>query len=143
MELKLTRKTFTDESTIGDLYIDDVWNCYMLEDKDRNLSTDMSTDDITKIKVFGKTAIPRGRYQIIINFSNHFQKNLPLLLNVPCWEGVRIHSGNTAADTEGCLITGSAKSANQVQQSKVAFAHILPQLQLALANNDKIFITIE
>lgn len=82
---------------IGELTIDGVHQCFTLEDK------------VREKKIFGKTAIPPGRYEVTVSFSNHFQKKLPLLMNVPNFEGVRIHSGNTAKDTEGCILVGMTK----------------------------------
>jgi len=98
MDLRLVRSRFTDKSTIGDLYVDGVRECFILEDTVRDE------------KIAGETAIPTGRYEIVTSFSNKFQKLLPLLVNVPNYEGVRIHPGNVPADTEGCLLPGLTAS---------------------------------
>ena len=92
MELRVERTDFSETSTIGKLYVDDQFECYTLEDK------------VRPVKIKGKTAIPAGRYEVIVNFSQRFGRMLPLFLNVPNFEGVRIHPGNTAADTEGCIL---------------------------------------
>ena len=113
MKLKVIRKSFTEEYTIGKLYIDDMYFCDTLEDKVRDLQKEQ--------KVFGQTAIPYGKYKFIINYSEHFKRSLPLLLNVPNFEGVRIHAGNFAKDTEGCLLVGENKIKGQLVNSKVTF----------------------
>lgn len=120
MKLKLVRKEFTDKSTIGDLYIDGEFFCYVLEDKDRNLK---STDTLAYIKlnkVWGVTAIPSGVYKLKLSMSNRFKRILPEILNVKGYEGVRIHRGNTAEDSLGCLIVGFKKSPNSVLESTKA-----------------------
>src|SRR5690348_8184624 len=98
MEITSIRKHFTADATISDLLIDNTFSCYILEDVDRGLTSDMSIDDIRKIKVYGKTAIPTGRYELIMSYSNRFKKFLPQLLNVPGFEGIRIHPGNKKED---------------------------------------------
>ena len=96
INLRLERRIFTDNVTIGDLYVNNVLTCYTLEDAVR----------LSKIK--GITAIPKGKYKVILNMSNRFKMILPLLINVPNYEGVRIHAGNTHANTEGCILVGNA-----------------------------------
>jgi hypothetical protein len=130
MQLTLVRTDFTDISTIGKLYIDDVFFCYTLEDAVRDK------------KINGVTAIPYGTYEVIINFSNRFQKPMPLLLNVPNFEGIRIHSLNTSDQTEGCIGIGFTKGNNYIGQSRKAFNELMPVLQKALKNG-KVFIEIK
>jgi hypothetical protein len=114
---------------IGELYINDKFECYTLEDVER------------PVKMAGITAIPRGFYEVVISFSQRFQKPMPLLLNVPNYDGVRIHSGNTSADTEGCILVGKTKQKNSIQQSRLAFASLFPKLTSA-SKNEKIIIEI-
>lgn len=142
MELKLVRKNFTQVSTIGELFIDGKFECFILEDIDRGLDQRMETGTIKSIKVYGKTAIPKGRYEIAITYSNRFKKKLPLLLDVKGFEGIRIHPGNTAADTEGCLLPGTMAGENRVLNSRVAFDNLLHQLESKI-NQEKVFITVE
>lgn len=144
MELILTREHFNDVCTIGSLKIvgDDIL-LYTLEDVDRKLS---STDDlatITKIKVFGKTAIPYGRYEVIMTYSNRFKQTMPLLLGVNGFEGVRIHSGNTSEDTEGCVLVGYSKDVlnNRILNSRAAIAELY-MLITEKIKTEKVFITI-
>lgn len=129
MILQLKRKIFTDDSTIGELSIDGVFICYTLEDKVRDK------------KIQNVTAIPYGKYEVIINFSNRFQQYMPLLLNVPNYAGIRIHSGNKSTHTEGCILVGSSKSLNFIGNSRVTFKSLFGRLKLA-AKKEKIFINI-
>lgn len=145
MELKLVRKIFTEKSTIGDLSIDGVYQCRILEDKDRSLYSDMKLDDLNKIKIFGVTAIPYGNYEVIISRSVRFSQLaghdifLPELLNVPGYAGVRIHSGNKPENTEGCLLTGVTYGVDTVSESRKAFEELFAKLKSV---TDKIHITI-
>lgn len=96
MELRLERKWFTPRATIGELHVDGVFECFTLEDVVRE-------GDIFVVKVPGVTAIPAARYRMRISFSPRFQRELPEVLNVPNFAGIRLHTGNIAADTEGCV----------------------------------------
>ena len=135
MRLDLHRTTFTKQSTIGELSVDGVFECYVLEDVVRPVGAP---------KVFGKTAIPTGTYAVRVTFSNHFQRLMPLLVNVPGGDihfgglriedcGVRMHSGNDAADTEGCPLLGLDKGVDFVGRSRLAFEQFFPPLQAAVA----------
>ena len=117
MEILIKREEFTKESTIGSMFIDGKFFCYTLEDYDRDLNKDGDLNDAGEAKVFGLTAIPKGKYKVIVDYSNRFKKTLPHILNVPGFEGVRIHNGNTAKDSEGCILIGSTKSKNFVGDS--------------------------
>ena len=130
MKLLLKRLHKTDKSTIGELSIDGKFECYTLEDVER------------KEKVFGKTAIPKGTYEVIMNMSNRFKKRMPLLLNVPGYEGVRIHTGNKPEDTEGCLLLGKTRGVDVIGDSRKAIADFYPKLEAALKVG-KVTITIE
>lgn len=120
MEITLQRKTKTDKSTIGIFKYDDK-TCYSLEDVDRGLDQGQLLAHIKRIKVFGQTAIPTGRYRVILSYSNRFQKYLPELLNVPGFEGIRVHAGNTPESSNGCLLLGSTKGNNFVGNSVKTF----------------------
>ena len=143
MNLKLIRKDHTNNSAIGDLQIDGEFFCYTLEDKDRQIQVDGSIIPWTSgLKVYGETAIPYGVYEVITNYSNRFQKVMPLLLDVPGFEGVRIHSGNTAANTEGCILVGEkSKIENFIGKSRETFNRLFPKLKAGLEAG-KVFITI-
>jgi hypothetical protein len=130
MELKLIRETKTNDSTIGKLYINEIYHCYTLEDKER------------EVKVQNVTAIPKGKYEVIVNFSNRFQQQMPLLLNVPNFAGVRIHWGNYSKDTEGCILLGTTKAVNMIGNSRTAYAKFMSVIK-KVSKKEKIFITIE
>jgi hypothetical protein len=117
MKITVKRLHKTDTSTIGELLIDGIFECYTLEDVER------------PVKIKSETAIPKGTYKVIINQSNRFKRLLPLLLNVPNFEGVRIHSGNTNHDTEGCILVGRTRGNNYVGQSRKAFDKLFKKMQ--------------
>jgi hypothetical protein len=130
MELTLARKTLTEKSTIGQLFINGNLFCYTMEDCVRD------------VKVPGETAIPYGVYEVITNYSNRFKKVMPLLLNVPGFEGVRIHSGNTAEDTEGCILVGEKSHIeNFIGNSKVTYDKFMPFLKAGIEEG-KVILTI-
>ena len=118
MVITVKRLYKTDNSTIGELSIDGVFECFTLEDKER------------LVKIKSETAIPKGNYKVIINKSNRFKRLLPLLLNVSNFEGVRIHPGNTNHDTEGCILVGRTKSKDFVGQSRKAFESLFAKMKL-------------
>lgn len=144
MELILTRTHFSDECTIGELSVTgDDFKCFTLEDKDRKLSQTDATEAIVSGKVYGKTAIPYGRYEVAVTFSNHFKKNLPLLMGVKGFEGIRIHAGNSANDSLGCILVGTQKDVvnNRILNSRTAFAELFLLIQEKI-QTEKIFITV-
>lgn len=139
MEMKLIRDRFTERSTGGMLYINGVFECFTLEDRDRHLETGGA-------KVPGETAIPRGSYDVQITMSARFAKPLPLLLNVPNYSGVRIHPGNKPEDTEGCILVGNGrdlKNKDWVSASAAAFAALFEKIERAQGHSELVTITIE
>lgn len=141
MNIQLKRIAKKKTYTIGKLYIDGVYFCDTIEDKDRGLNQTMSINDIKKKKVYGKTAIPTGTYKIVIDYSNRFKKNMAHILNVPGYEGVRIHIGNSAKDTLGCIIVGKNKIVGKVIESRNTYNQLFPILQKAFKEGE-IKITI-
>ena len=127
MRLKVLRTTFTNRSTIGELYVDDAFACFTLEDM------------VRPVKVPGMTAIPEGVYVMTVSFSSRFRRLLPEIHNVREFTGVRLHSGNTDADTEGCILVGQTKGADFIGNSRAAFNKLFPRIQEA-AQREKIFI---
>lgn len=132
MEIKVIRKDFGSDHTISDLFIDGKLECYVIEDVVREPG----------VKVPGKTAIPYGKYDVIINRSNRFKRDLPLLLNVPMFEGIRIHPGNTHVDTEGCLLPGTLKRKGSVANSRIAFNGLFNKIFNAIEAKEKVTIEI-
>lgn len=142
MEILLQRDTFTDKSTTGKLYIDGIFQCYVLEDKDRGLNDSMSLNEINDRKVYGETCIPYGKYEIKITMSGRFKRDLPILLNVKGYEGIRIHTGNTDADTHGCLLPCSSVSKDKGIGSTIAFNQLFEKIKSELKSSKRVFINI-
>lgn len=117
--------------TIGKLYNDSQYISDTLEDTVRN-----------DIKIKDKTAIPAGKYEIILSMSIRFKKVLPLLLNVPNFEGIRIHSGNTSKDTSGCILLGKNTQIGKVLFSRIACLVLNSTINKSLKKGEKVFITI-
>jgi hypothetical protein len=113
-ELLLNRFAFTDNYTIGRLSVNGLYLCDTLEDKVRELDTDLAGPFY---KVANETAIPRGRYRVIVNHSPSFGFPLPLLLNVPFFSGIRIHRGTHENHTSGCILVGENKAVGKVLNS--------------------------
>ena len=122
MNLQLIRDVFHANCTLGRLSISGLWFGFTCEDVDRKLEAGGE-------KVFGQTAIPRGKYQVILSFSPHFQRITPQLINVPQYTGVRIHGGNTAADTEGCPLLGRVRTDDGVANCSERNATLIDLLQ--------------
>jgi len=147
LELLVRRFVGSKVTTLGGLYVDQVFCCYTLEDVER----------IGLLKVAGKTAIPRGRYRVELTHSPKFGRVMPLIWNVGTsdgrklvvgdgkqFEGVRIHSGNDADDTEGCLLVGDrlAPGPDRILDSRVAFDRLFTKLEAA-SKRGEIWLTIE
>ena len=129
MKIELVRIAFKDTYTIGKLYVDGKYECDVLEDVDRGLDSSMSESEILKRKVKGETAIPTGHYVINITYSPKYKRMMPLLLDVKGFSGIRIHSGNTAKDTEGCLIVGKNKKVGMVLESRDTYKRLFKMMQ--------------
>lgn len=139
MILTLDRKYKLPTYTIGKLYIDGEYFCDTLEDKDRGLTDNMTVGEISKIKIKKETAIPTGTYKITITYSNRFKKNMPLINDVKGFEGIRIHSGNTDKDTEGCVLVGFNKVKGNVINSRDTYNKLFS----ILSKSNNITITIK
>lgn len=139
MKLTLRRHESKGDSTIGTLAIDGVPNCFTLEDVVR----EVDGQPVEAWKVPGKTAIPRGTYEVKVTPSARFKRRLPLLVGVPGFEGIRIHPGNTAADTEGCLLVGfEDRGDGSIGRSREAFLPLFYAIDAALGRGEKVFIAI-
>jgi hypothetical protein len=139
MELKLKRIARRSTYTIGKLFIDGVLFSETLEDRDRDYNHDGDITDPGEEKVYAQTAIPSGTYTVILNWSNRFQRIMPLLLNVPGFEGIRIHNGTTSANTAGCILVGKNSIVGQLTDSHDIFFRLFDILNNAA---DPIKITI-
>lgn len=135
MQLKLNRIFKTNTFTIGELYINEKYVTDTLEDRVRPEGE----------KVYGKTAIPEGTYEVKLTHSPRFKKILPEILNVPNFSGVRIHTGNSSKDTEGCILVGTwdGEKEDWVGNSRIAFDELMALLEEATNNKEKVTITVK
>lgn len=153
MKLQLKRIAKKTDYTIGKLYIDGEYFCDTIEDKDRGLSSSMPISEINRLKVQSQTAIPTGVYGVLLNqVSPRFSQKemyksisgkLPRLVNIPGFNGVLIHIGNTEFDTSGCIIVGQNKQVGKVINSKETFFKLYPILQEAEHRNEDIIIEVQ
>lgn len=146
MEIKLKRTIKNTNNTLGEISINGVKFCDTLEDVERLTWTGSGTlRKLVGTKIFGKTAIPKGRYQVIMAFSPRFKRELPLLLNVPQFIGILIHSGNTELDTEGCILVGKhdAKKTMIAGGTSRKTSDQLNAIISTACKKEKVFITVE
>ena len=134
MKLKVERQFFKPDYTIGTLEVDGKYFCDTLEDRVRDLSREK--------KVPGETAIPAGRYEVIVNISPRFKRKLPRLLNVPGFDGILIHRGNTPEDTAGCILVGENKVKGKVINSTPYELRLTEIIERAQAAGEAITIEI-
>lgn len=123
--LKVKRLYKKEKYTIGKMYLNNQYVCDTLEDTDRGLTNDMSIEEIKAKKVYGETAIPTGTYKLIVDWSLKYQKNMPHILDVKGFDGVRIHSGNTAKDSLGCILVGKNKEVGKVLDSRNTYNYLM------------------
>ena len=126
MKIRVVREQYRPGSTIGRMFVDGVFECFTLE------------DGIRTNKVYGETAIPAGSYSVVVNYSPRFKTSLPLVQNVPNFEGIRIHPGNTAANTLGCILVGRnwRSGAEEVTASRLAFEPLRRKIVDAIARGE-------
>lgn len=135
LDLRLRREPTVDGVTHGELFNGDVHLCWTLEDAVR----------APGVKVQNQTAVPAGRYRVILDQSVRFNRLMPHVLDVPGFTGIRIHSGNTIADTDGCVLVGMVRQVATVGQSITAFVLVMDLLRAALGKlpPDDVWVTIE
>ena len=139
MELKLERKIFYDNATEGNLYINGKWFCNTIEDKVRAKPGEWKPS----VKVYGKTAIPYGKYPVMVTWSNRFKRLLTAILNVPDFEGIRIHNGNSELSSAGCVIVSyKDDDANHRLVNDKAAMNDLCDIVYKAQQVEKVFITI-
>lgn len=145
MEILVKREYKKKDYTIGKMYINGEYFCDTLEDTDRGLKQDMPLAEIKEVKEYGRTAIPTGRYKVAYTYSPRFKKHLPLLLNVPAFEGVRIHPFNTSKETEGCIGPGTCDNPDKdwIRDSCKTFAKFMRILKPAIEACENVWITIK
>lgn len=148
MDIIARRTKIGPKSTLSRLFIDGVFYCWILEDEDRGLTDTMTLVDISKMKVHGQTAIPSGRYEVVVDYSTRFKKDLPRLLKVPGFAGIRLHPGNWIHNTEGCPLPGMGYSIDKqgeycVTRSKDAFEPLFTKIKATLAAGKKVWYTVE
>lgn len=155
MDVLLKRLYKKPTYTIGNLFIDGVWFCNTLEDCDRGLLQSMSTDEIKKIKQYGETAIPAGRYIIRMDIISEKYRNIkwyvencdggrmPRLDVVKAFLGILFHTGNTAADSLGCILVGLNKKKGALVDSKKTFLKLWKVFDEAYQRKETIYLTIE
>jgi len=143
--LRLQREPSDTGATLGALYINDVWQCWTLEDAVREQPMGLVTDRVAWVaawKVRGSTAIPAGQYSVRLSLSQRFNRVLPELLDVPGFAGIRIHAGNTAVDTDGCILVGCDRAAQRVGRSGLALEKLLARLRRDRTAGDDLAIDI-
>jgi hypothetical protein len=137
MRLKLERMSCGPVCSIGTLSVNGNYECFTLEDVRRE-----TDEPVEKWKIPGKTAIPEGVYNVVVTPSQRFKRDLPLLENVPGFSGVRIHSGNTAEDTEGCILVGTVKAHDSVLNSRLAFEQLYKKITEAISSGETVTLEI-
>ncbi len=151
MEIEVRRESYLPDRTIGRLFVNGEFNCYTLEDTDRGLL--QSDPKSLSNKVKGKTAIPKGRYRVVLAYSPRFSNRpyykeltgshgLPLLLDVPGFDRILIHTGNTPGDTEGCILVGKNIDKNNLSNSQAAYTPLYKKISDALLTGEGVNITI-
>lgn len=131
MDLQLQRQPSANGCTIGELFVDGVHECWTLEDVVRDGH-----------KIAHETAIPPGTYRVIVTMSARFGRILPLVCDVPDFDGIRIHAGNTAADTSGCILVGQSRETVSIDGSRLALEALQPKIAGALARGQAVTIAI-
>lgn len=134
MKIEVIRPQSCGETcTIGEMYVDGVFECFTLEDVVRPSGE----------KVYGETAIPAGCYRVTITHSNRFGRDMPLVNDVPSFSGVRIHTGNVAANTEGCILVGRTKGADFIGESKLAFEPLFKKIGDAIQHGEEVWLEVK
>ena len=141
MEILVVRYHKKPTYTIGKMYINGMYFCDTLEDTDRGLADSMPLSQIQKQKRYGDTAIPTGRYLVELTASPRFGRVLPILIGVKCFDGIRIHRGNTAEDTLGCILVGENKAVGKVLNSANTEQRLMDALRQT-QHGEKIYCTV-
>ena len=154
MKLELERRWKKETYTIGRLYVDGVYFCNTLEDRDRGLKQTDELSTIKSRKVYGETAVPTGTYGVAMNVTSpkysavpwYWQLcrgKMPRLLSVPGFDGILVHPGNTALDTFGCILVGKNTKVGKLTDSKATFKKLYQAMEKAVKKGEEITIVIE
>ena len=138
MILVLLREPSTASATIGRLWLGGEPFCWTLEDPVR----ERPGVPVADWKIPGKTAIPAGRYEVLVSQSPRFNRPLPMLVAVPGFVGVRIHAGNRAEDTEGCILPGYDRGPDWVGRSREAEGALIYRITAARTRGDPVTIDV-
>jgi hypothetical protein len=137
--LTVPRNESENGATVSEMFMDGVHECFVLEDEIR----EVPGVPVAKWKVPGKSAIPAGKYRVVLTMSNRFKKVLPELLEVPGFSGVRIHAGNDKDDTEGCLLVGQERGSETVTRSRDAMVELMAALTGVIEQGESVWIEIK
>ena len=154
MKVRIKRQYKKDTYTIGNLYINGVWFCNTLEDRDRGLKQSMKTEEILKIKIPSETAIPTGTYIIRMDivsqkysgikwYLDNFSGRMPRLDVVKAFVGILFHPGTTALDSAGCILVGMNKQKGKLLESRDTFKKLWNLFETAYRKKETIYLTIE
>ena len=148
MRIRIGREWCKTGYTISRVYINGArfgdgkkW-CNILEDEDRGLQSSMDVSAILKHKIAHHTAIPRGIYEVVITYSPRFKRTMPLVKNVKGFDGIRIHAGNTPADTDGCLIPGVNDIVGRVSNSRYWTNLLEAKIRESLNRGEKVWLEV-
>jgi len=142
VNLILDRKYIGKSYTIGDLYVDGMFFSNTLEDVVRDLNMDGDLDDSGEEKIYGETAIPFGRYRVLITRSPKFKRELPEILDVHNFTSIRMHAGNSTDDTAGCILVGENKIKGHLVRSRYWETQLVERLKYFLLYGHDIWINI-
>ena len=141
MELRVERLWPRENYTVGRLYVNNEFFSNTLEDKIIDKNKNRIFDNGEK-KVYGESAIPYGKYKVVYNYSPKFGRNLPRLLDVPHFEGILIHPGNTAKDSFGCILVGKNTSKGMLSESRYTSDKLNEIIDAAQKRGEEITIEI-
>ena len=141
MNITLKRVAMNQEYTVGNLFVDGKYFCDTLEDPVRDINKNGVFDGAER-KIYGNTAIPFGKYKVVLTQSPKFKRVLPRLQNVPSFEGILIHSGNTAKDTDGCILVGVNSAKGQLTNSRATLEKLMAEMKARVASGEDIYISL-
>lgn len=143
MVIRIDRRWKKAEYTVSRVYINGVYfGCNALEDTDRGLLQTMQLSELQRRKIKGKTAIPRGYYDVRITYSQKYKRMMPLVVDVPAFSGIRLHSGNSAKDTEGCILFGKNDKVGWISDSRYWTNKIYNEIDRALQRKEKVTLIV-